>query len=462
VKRVYTVVDIETTGYGILGNRITEIAIFRIEDGEITGEFSSLVNPGCEIPAYITALTGIDGDMVRDAPELKEIAGKIQEITRDSIFVAHSVTFDYHVIRNAFRELGIDFNRKRLCTIRLSRKVFPGLPSYSLGKLCASLEIPLHNRHRARGDALATTLLFQRILSGPQAESLIRGFLNARSQQATLPPGLPKSIYDQLPSRAGVYFFKNTRGEVIYVGKAVNIKKRVLSHFYDKSDKEVRMCRETTDIDYELSGSELVALLMESAAIKQLYPPYNRSQKRRIPRYAIFTYEDRNGVSHLAYNLAKGIPSPLTCFYSVTDCRLYLEQLCQTYGLCPKYCHLQEQAGGCNHFRITSCDGICRGKEPVAEYNAKVTRAIEATRSENSNLVIREKGRESGEYAIVLIQEGQYRGYGFIGTDQPVPTMQDALGYITPQKNTLETERLLQSYCARHPENTRLLPVDDW
>lgn len=459
--QAYCIVDIETTGNGIKGNKITEIAIFRFENGRISREFHSLVNPGCEIPRFITALTGIDANMVRNAPGLGDLAGQILEITKDSIFVAHSVNFDYHVIKNEFRELGIDFCMKRLCTVRLSRSIFPGLHSYSLGKLCASLDIPLTDRHRARGDAMATVSLFRKILDSEQAENLIKGFLNARSQEATLPPELPGAVYRNLPEKTGVYYFRNTSGQVIYVGKAKNIKKRVLSHFYDKSDKEARMCRETADIDFELSGSELVALLMESAAIKQLYPLYNRSQKRQIPQYAIFCYTDRRGIRHLAYNRIKGIPNPLASFYSITDCRLYLEKLCSQFGLCPKYCHLQEQTEGCNHFRISSCQGICRGTEAVQDYNAKVEAAITDAAASNCHLIIKEKGRTVNETAIILVKDGMYSGYGFIDREQAVPTLQDAMAYITPQKNTPETERLLHTYSMKHPENTIVLTVKE-
>ena len=212
MNQPYTIVDIETTGSGIKGNKITEIAIFRLENGEITDEYTTLVNPGCEIPYYITALTGIDASMLRDAPKLHEIAPAISKITQNSVFAVHSVNFDYHVIKNEFRELGLDFSRKRLCTVRLSRRVFPGLGSYSLGKLCTSLHIPLTDRHRARGDASATVLLFQKILEIDGTAPLIRSFLNARSQEATLPPGLPRATFGKLPNKPGIYFFKNKTG----------------------------------------------------------------------------------------------------------------------------------------------------------------------------------------------------------------------------------------------------------
>ncbi|MBT8297647.1 MAG: GIY-YIG nuclease family protein, partial [Maribacter sp.] len=239
---MYSIVDIETTGNGIKGNRITEIAIFKYDGYEIVDEYTSLVNPECEIPYFITGLTGIDNDLVRDAPKLIEITNEILEITKDTIFVAHSVGFDYNVIKNEFKLLGLDFTRKKLCTVRLSRKLIPGYNSYSLGKLCSALNIPLTDRHRARGDAHATTLLFQKLLRIDGAEPVFKTFLNARSQETTLPPALPKQVYHDLPTTTGIYFFKNAKGKIIYIGKAINIKKRVLSHFYDKATKEIAMC----------------------------------------------------------------------------------------------------------------------------------------------------------------------------------------------------------------------------
>ena len=420
-------------------------------------EFTSLVNPECEIPYFITGLTGIDNDLVRDAPTLVEIAEQILEITRDTIFVAHSVGFDYNVIKNEFRSLDLEFTRKKLCTMRLSRKLIPGYNSYSLGKLCSALNIPLTDRHRARGDAHATTLLFQKLLRTEGAETVFKNFLNARSQETTLPPALPKHIYDGLPSTPGIYFFKNAKGKIIYVGKAINIKKRVLSHFYDKATKEIEMCAVTADIDYEHSGNELVALLMESAAIKHHYPEYNRSQKRNVQRYGIFTYEDRNGIYHLAFNKIKMAPNPVAIFYNTTDCRLYLEEICKTFSLCAKFCHLQEKVDTCSHYRIKKCDGICRGEETVDAYNKKVEDALLFIREKHDSLIIDEKGRALGESAFVILKNGIYMGYGFVDKDAQVNSIEDLEAFLQPQKNTLETERILQSYLTRNPHKVRKL-----
>ncbi|MAU16426.1 MAG: DNA polymerase III subunit epsilon [Muricauda sp.] len=451
---MYTIVDIETTGNGIKGNKITEISIFKYDGKQIVDEFTSLVNPQSPIPYFITGLTGIDDQMVRNAPTFQEIADTVQNITEGCIFVAHSVNFDYGVIKEEFRQIGIDFNRKKLCTVRLSRILIPGLRSYSLGKLCSAVEIPLVDRHRARGDAHATVLLFEKLIRDPNAESILKKFLNARSQEATLPPHLPKSVFDAIPSKPGIYYFKNQKGEIIYVGKAIDLKKRVLGHFYDKSRKEIQMCSETADIDFKLAGSELVALLMESAEIKRLFPPYNRAQKRTVKQYAIFSYEDRNGIMHLAYNTIKGAPSPLKIFHNQTACRAYLEDICKSFSLCPKYCHLQQTNAACSHHQINTCEGICRGEESISTYNKKVDVAIAHMKMLASEVrVIKEKGRDDTETAVILIVDGIYKGFGFIDNDIEISNLEDVEAFITPQKHTMETDSILTQYLLKHTES---------
>ncbi len=163
--RLYAIIDIETTGQSAQRGKITEIAIF-IHDGfRVTDSFSSLVNPECYIPDFITRLTGIDNKMVQSAPRFYEIARQIVELTQDKIFVAHNVGFDYRFVQEEFKQLGYDYQRKTMCTVKMSRKFLPGHQSYSLGKLCAELGISIHGRHRAEGDALATVKLFELILA---------------------------------------------------------------------------------------------------------------------------------------------------------------------------------------------------------------------------------------------------------------------------------------------------------
>ncbi|OMP32829.1 exonuclease domain-containing protein [Mangrovimonas sp. DI 80] len=436
----YTIIDIETTG----GQNITEIAMCRHDGTKIIDSYSTLVNPQAYIPDYITALTGIDNAMVAEAPTFSEIAETILNFTQDSIFVAHNVNFDYNIIRNEFKTLGIDFNRKKLCTIRLSRKLLPGHASYSLGKLCRALNIDIQNRHRAKGDTDATVILFEMLLAQDGSKNVFQDFLRKTSKEATLPPHLPSQVFNRIPNAPGIYYFKNKKGKIIYVGKAKDLKKRVLGHFYNKSQKELDLCRDTADIDFELSGSETIALLMEDAAIKHHFPAYNQAAKRPPKSYAVFSYQDRQGILHLAYNTLKSAPNPIQIFHGIRECRSYLETLCLTYELCPKYCHLQEGVSECSHYAIHTCHGICRQEETVAKYNQRVTEAIEQIQNTTKDIVIKQTGRHPEEESFILIQNGSYRGYGFVDKSEQIMHSSDLETFLIPQKDTIDIQRVLR------------------
>lgn len=439
---MYTIIDVETSGRS---NKITEISVFKYDGKQIIDEFTSLVNPEVLIPDYITSLTGIDNGTVANAPTFAEVANDVLSITEDTIFVAHNVNFDYNVIRNEFKALGIDFNRKKLCTVRLSRKLLPGHKSYSLGKLCTDLHINIVDRHRARGDAEATVVLFDILLNQEDAETVFTDFLKKTSKEATLPSHLPTAVFNNLPNTAGIYYFKNKKGQVIYVGKAKDIKKRVLSHFYSKAQKSLDLCRETSDIDFELSGSELIALLMEDAAIKQHYPEYNVISKRAPKAYAIFSYEDRQGIKHLAYNTLKATPNSIQTFSSITDCRQYLEKMCAQFELCPKFCHLQDGVVQCSHYKITTCKGVCANKEHVTDYNLRVISAIDHINNNKENVVLKQQGRHSQEEAFVLIKNSVYLGYGFIDKSEQINSPEDLETFLIPQKDNLDVQKILRT-----------------
>jgi len=444
---LYAVVDIETTGNGYKGQKITEISIFIFDGKKVLDEFTTLVNPEAPIPSFITNLTGINQAMVRNQPKFYEIAKKVEEITKDTIFVAHNVNFDYNIIQAEFKSLGFDFKRKKLCTVRLSRKIIPGLKSYSLGNICADEGIPISARHRARGDVEATVELFKRLIERDD-NFTINSFLNPRSRQATLPPLLDKSVVDNLPEKHGVYFFKNLKKEVIYVGKANNIKQRVISHFYDKKKKEQNMCLETADISYTKTGSELLALLLESSEIKQRYPKFNRAQRRAGEAIGLFSYEDQKGIIHLAYNRLKLAPNAIMKYYSVAECRTHLEHLCSEFDLCPKYCHLQTNVSSCFHYQLKQCKGICCDKESVKKYNERVREAIKSIGIGAENLVIKEKGRTEKEVGFALILDGIYLGFGYVDKDQAsqLERPEEYQFFVQPQKDNKDVQRIISSY----------------
>jgi DNA polymerase-3 subunit epsilon len=451
---LYSVVDIETTGNGYRGQKITEISIFIFEGEKIVDEFTSLVNPEQKIPHFITNLTGITDAMVRTAPKFYEIAKKIAEITKDTIFVAHNVNFDYNIIRDEFKSLGFDFKRKKLCTVRLSRKIIPGLSSYSLGNICSAEGIEIAARHRAKGDAEATVELFRRLIIRDH-KFTINSFLNAKSREATLPPLLDKQVVDTLPEKHGVYYFKNEKKEVIYVGKANNIKQRVISHFYDKKKKERTMCLETADISYTETGSELIALLHESSEIKHLYPKFNRAQRKAGEAVGLFSYEDQKGILHLAFNRLKLTPNPIMKFYSMAACRTTLEKICSAFELCPKYCHLQTNVNACFHFQLQQCRGVCSEKEAIESYNKRVRKAIKSLGLQTENLVIKENGRTDKELGFVLILNGIYQGFGYINKNQEMSSLEDYLLHITPQKDNRDVQRILNAYLSKNKKNLK-------
>lgn len=453
----YAIVDIETNG----GVKITEISIFIFDGVNVVDEFTTLVNPQCHIPPRITSLTGINSLMVSQSPKFYEIAKKVYEITEDCIFVAHNVNFDYGIIGKEFNELGLTYKRKKLCTVRLSRKLLPNKKSYSLGNLCLSEGITITDRHRARGDVEATVTLFKKLLKldALHDDEVINSFLKPRSREATLPPLLAKNVFDELSEKHGVYYFWNEEKEVIYVGKANNIKQRVLSHFYDKKKKEITMCMATANITYEETGNELLALLLESAEIKRIYPKFNRAQRRTSESFGLFAYEDRKGIIHLAWNTLKLVPDPIIKFYTGAEARSFMERLCEVFELCPKYCNLQTNVSSCFHYQIKKCKGVCRGDETSEIYNKRVQAAIQSVSFQTDNFILKEVGKNKGEFSYVLVLNSLYKGYGYLKNSKEELSIEDYLAAIISQKDTRDVNRILQGYIKKNPKSLSPLEV---
>lgn len=456
----YAIIDVETTGLSGTYNKVTEIAVAIHDGSKVISEFHTLVNPQVPIAPYVVGLTGIDDSMVMDAPVFEEIADQLLQLMDECVFVAHNVSFDYRVIQNEFKSLGISFDRKRLCTVRLSRKLFPGLKSYSLGKLCSYLSIELNNRHRAKGDTDATVILFEKLLQN-DTEGLILGQLNSRKSEAALPSLLSKETVDKLPGKPGVYYFKDSNGVIIYVGKAIHIKKRVLSHFYDKKENEIALCRETATIDFEESGNELLALLMESVAIKKHFPKFNRAQRISNRGYAILSYTNRLGIIQLGFNKTKLVPKPLAIFYKVSDCIAFLEGLCEQFDLCPKYTQLlpsSNSTSGCDHFKLNNCRGICMGEETIKDYNKRVKEALETSKVLADNFVLIGPGRSTEEKGIIWVENGIYRGYGFVETTLQISSYDQFMDHIQLQKNDNASSSIVRQFLAKEKDYKIIRP----
>jgi DNA polymerase-3 subunit epsilon len=342
ISMSYAIVDIETTGGYASGSGITEIAIL-IHDGvSVTDRFETLLNPGLPIPLSIQSLTGIDPQMVADKPHFSEVADQVFRMLSGRTFIAHNVNFDYSFIKHYLQLAGYDYHAPKLCTVRLSRKIKPGLKSYSLGKLCDALGITIENRHRAGGDADATAILFSKLVAW-DTEGHIREMLKKTSKEQQLPPNLSREDFLKLPDCPGVYYFKDATGKDIYVGKALNLKKRVGQHFtgHNTDPQRQHFLRNIHSIGFEPCGTELMALLLEAAEIKRLWPLYNRAMKRPEPRFALYTYEDGEGYLRLAIGKHGKYHQTVHVFNKESEGILMLRKLVIDYQLNPAKCAFQ-------------------------------------------------------------------------------------------------------------------------
>ncbi|MGB5981156.1 MAG: exonuclease domain-containing protein [Nonlabens sp.] len=442
----FCVVDIETTGKGLGGNRMTEICIVRMHGSEIVEKFTSLVDPQALIPDFITNLTGIDNEMVATAPIFSEIAEEIERMTRDCIFVAHNVNFDYNIIRNEFKRLGFEFKRKKLCTVRLSRELIPGMNSYSLGRLCNSLNITLNNRHRAEGDTDATVTLFQRLLDIDVHGETFEKFVKGTNKEGTFPPHLDRSQFSDLPDAPGVYLFKNKAQKVIYVGKAINLRKRVLSHFYTKKSKSYLMCQEIYHIEHIPTGNELVALLQEADLIRHYYPKFNNAQKKPRNTYQILHYKNQLGIIQFAVGLVKSYDSSVVTHYNRAHAIEQLEDLCAEFKLCPRYCSFSIKGDCTSHFKLKNCKGVCRKEELISLYNIRANQAIEALRATNENYLIKQPGRTPDENCLILVKDGEYQGYGYVDLETSIQSIKECEDHIDRKTANYHTNQILRSF----------------
>lgn len=409
----YAIVDIETTGGSPKSSKITEIAIYKHDGEKVIGEFVTLINPEMRIPEFIVRLTGISDKMVESSPKFYEVAKQIIEFTEGCIFVAHNVGFDYGIIRHEFKSLGYDYRRPHLCTVRASRYVIPGMESYSLGKLSRSLGIEIKGRHRAGGDALATAHLFTMLVEKDPGD--LSSFIQQELNPRILHPNLDLETLDEIPGKTGVYKFYNEFNQLIYIGKSKQIKSRVEQHLRNsKTKKGIQMMKEITRIEYDLTGSELIALLKESQLIKQHKPIYNQQLKKTRYPYGLFDYLDERGYHRLYIGLtSKKNEVPLASFTTKKEGALYLEHLCEEYELCQKLCDLYPTQSVCFHYTIKKCNGACIQEEPKESYNERVDKLINKLCFNGESFFIIDKGRHKSEKSLVMVERGSIVGYGY-------------------------------------------------
>jgi DNA polymerase-3 subunit epsilon len=447
---MYAIVDIETTGGNAKTDKITEIAIIQYDGKNIVNEFSTLVNPEREIPYHITALTGITNDMVATAPKFYEIAREIVDLTSDRIFVAHNAGFDYNFIRNEFRQLGYEYKRDQLCTVRLGRKIIPGHRSYSLGKLCDDLNIRIQNRHRAAGDALATARLFDYLLRlNNSAELFLR---DDDILFRGLHPGFDRKQLDSIPEGTGIYYLLNENQEIIYIGKSNNLYKRIMTHLSNNSSRRaIQMKESIVYINIEITGSELIALLKESDEIKKFKPLFNRAQRWTTLNYGLYTFNDENG--YICFNIQKignNTGLPLASFKNLQKAREELFRQVQTNHLCQKISGLYDAAGACFYYALNDCNGACLQKESPEKYNIRAKRVISSFSYNQHNFYIVDKGRNNEEKTVVKIENGRYVGFGYFPLSETLYNPSELDEYITVSNDNQDIQRIIFSFLRRN------------
>ena len=448
-KKTYAIIDIETTGGAANREKITEIAIV-VHDGEkILDTYETLINPERSIPYFITQVTGISDKMVADAPKFYEIAKQIVTLTEGAIFVAHNVRFDYGFIQEEFRRLGFTYMRKQLCTVRLSRQAFPGLRSYALGNLITHFNIKVKDRHRAMADAMATTEIFEMILALETNQEKADMMVNQGIKENALPNGISLENLHKLPETCGVYYLHDNDGTVNYVGKSINIQKRIFEHFKDKTTKGDKLQQGVFDFSFEETGSELVALLLEDFEIKRLKPAINKAQRRTFFPYCVYSFTDERG--YIRFHAIKNVATIrkkhkiLKEFEKLMDAKNYLKTVVKRFELCEKLIEPIFTEGVCFYKQIGQCHGACVGQESAESYNERALTAIDAMNTHfDHDFFIIDKGKTQEERAVILVQDGHYQGFGYI--DWGNLTTEDLFECIKTYPRSMDCNKVVRQF----------------
>lgn len=458
----YVCVDIETDGMNYTHGHVIEVAAIRVENGQITDEFTTLLNPGVSIPYFITNLTGITTHDVQDAPSFADVADRLLEIMDGATFVAHNVRFDYSFLKQAFRRVGKDFEPKQLCTVKLSRKLYPAEKSHKLSSLIERHHFTYSARHRAYDDA---HVLWQFLSHAQQqfSHEIISEAIGHQIKRPSLPKNLDIESINQLPTGPGVYMFDDENGMPLYIGKSVNIRRRVLSHFTKDSEeyREFKIAQGVHAIRHESTGGELEALLRESQLIKDEQPLYNRRLRRTRTLTALRQYVNEAGYATIATEqLTEVSPDQFASILALYDRRssakTSLLNTVKLFDLCPKLCGLEKAKGACFSYQLGKCKGACIGVENVESYNRRLAIAFEHRRIQawpyKSPIVVQE-ATDSAATAVGFIVD-QWCVIGRVVQEEfcePVVTAYDAVF-------DLDAYKILRSFIVQHSQSITIRP----
>ena len=447
---MYAILDIEATGGKVGEESVIEIAIYKYDGEEIVDQFISLVNPQIKIDPFVQKLTNITDKMVKTAPKFHEIAKRIVEITEDCILVGHNVTFDYRMLNQEFNRLGYIYEKEWIDTFEYAEKLIPGMPSYSLGKLCVSLGIVVTDRHRASGDARATLSLFKMLLDKDN-EKIITKKTGIKFPKKV--NNKYENLVKDLPNKPGLFYFYNSKNNIIFLGKSINIAQAVNQIFTSKSLKNNRIKRYTRRIEFELTGSNLLASIKEINEIIKIKPYLNIdvSNKSLYP-YGIYFRENRTTQSRL--EIGKGRrKEPFLSFKTKEEAEVKLEKIINKYQLCQNANYGQLNKGECFGHTINTCKGICVGEESREEYNNRLLQIVEKTNYPAENFLIVSNGREGIEKSFIFIKNYKFVGYGYFEFHHQINTIERIEKIITEADELPEIKSLIRNYLFKAKEN---------
>jgi DNA polymerase III subunit epsilon len=410
-------IDLETTGATAHFDRITEIGCVEVEQGRLVGEWSTLVNPEMRIPPAIEALTGISSAMVESAPTFSEIAPQLAERLRGKLLVAHNARFDYGFLRNEFKRVGIEFSSKVLCTVKLSRKLMPQHRRHNLDSVIERHGLACTGRHRALGDARVLWEFVQHLTREFDPEQ-IEACVKSQFGAPALPPGLDTVSLAGLPEAPGVYIFHGDNGAVLYVGKSVNLRSRVLSHFAadHRNAKDMRIAQQLQRVEWRETCGELGALLLEARLVKELAPAHNRRLRASDELFSIRWLPGRGGVEVAEVGDSAGEAWDELCglFRTRRDAVNAMRELIEANELCPVVSGLEKGRGPCFASQIRKCRGACCGREPVRTHAARLAMALEALRLERwpfpKRIGIRERDSGGERSEVHVFDRWRYLG----------------------------------------------------
>lgn len=428
---MYAVVDIETTGSHPGHDHIIEIAVYLHDGREVTGEFCTLLNPGQNIPPFIARLTGISDQMVQDAPTFQEIAEKLKAILDGRIFVAHNVQFDHSFVKQSLARHGHEFDSEMLCTIKAGRSLVPGLSSYKLSSICRSLDIPLNNAHRAYADALATANLLT--ILNDKANGNLQAYLY-RKEIRKNPSRISEELLDGLPSLPGLLQFTDDNGQIIMVAAASNIRKKawaLVKRFHHK--KLLPLALESASVQYELTGSELLAQIRETMDCKHMPPRFNRKQKQYESRFGITDRINGNGSVTLKLEPYNEASIYHRVFASQNDARRILKEVAKKFNL-----PFGDDSQQVDLF-----------VEPDTDYPNRLASAIEWLQTGRKNYLVQDKLMQTGEHVIFLIEDEKVNGYCHLQLGDSAHHLEELKNKMTRIENDPAIYRTVQRYISR-------------